>query len=67
MAKGRILIVDDEEGPRESLRFILKDRCDVVTKSDGPSALETLRADGPYDVVLLDLIMPVMLDVVVHL
>jgi DNA-binding NtrC family response regulator len=60
MAKARILIVDDEESPREALRFILKDRYDVTTKGDGPSALEALRADGSFDVVLLDIMMPGM-------
>ena len=60
MGKARILIVDDEESPRESLRFILKDRYEVVTREDGPSALATLRDEGPFDVVLLDMKMPVM-------
>ncbi len=29
MAKARVLVIDDEESPRESMRFILKDRYDV--------------------------------------
>jgi DNA-binding NtrC family response regulator len=60
MGKARILIVDDEESPRESLRFILKDRYEVVTREDGPGALSALRAEGPFDVVLLDMKMPGM-------
>jgi len=60
MSKARILIVDDEESPRESLRFILKDRYDVITREDGPCALATLTAEGPFDVVLLDMKMPGM-------
>ena len=60
MAKARILVVDDEESPRESLRFILKDRYEVVTKESGTTGLEALRTDGPFDVVLLDMKMPDM-------
>ena len=60
MAKPRVMIVDDEESPRESLRFILKDRYDVTTKGDGASALEALRTDGAFDVVLMDIMMPGM-------
>jgi DNA-binding NtrC family response regulator len=58
MAKARILIVDDEESPRESLRFILKDRYELVLKAGGNAALEALRSDGPFDVMLLDMKMP---------
>ncbi len=60
MAKAKILVVDDEESPRESLRFILKNRYDVEMKADGPSTLEALRTDGPFDVVLLDMMLPGM-------
>ena len=60
MAKARILVIDDEESPRESLRFILKDRYEVVLVEDGPSGLEALGKQGPFDVVLLDMKMPQM-------
>jgi DNA-binding NtrC family response regulator len=60
MAKARILCIDDEESPRESLRFILKDRYEVVAKTDGKSGLEAAREEGPFDVVLLDMKMPDM-------
>ena len=60
MAKARILCIDDEESPRESLRFILKDRYEVVSKADGKSGLEAARGEGPFDVVLLDMKMPDM-------
>ncbi len=60
MAKARILCIDDEESPRESLRFILKDRYDVVSKGDGKSGLEAIRSEGPFDAVLLDMKMPDM-------
>ena len=60
MAKARVLCIDDEESPRESLRFILKDRYDVLLKTDGASGLEAIRMEGPFDVVLLDMKMPDM-------
>ena len=56
-ARGRVLIVDDERGPRESLRMILQPLYDVETAEDGHRALELMRAH-PFDCVTLDLNMP---------
>lgn len=56
-SKPKILIVDDEEGPRESLKIILKPEFDVTALARGSEAIELLR-DGSYGVVLLDLTMP---------
>ncbi len=56
--KPRILVVDDEDSPRESLRFILKDIYDVHTEASGESGLKALYNNGPFDVVLLDIMMP---------
>jgi CheY-like chemotaxis protein len=39
MSKARILVIDDEESPRESLRFILKDRYDVTLVESGASGV----------------------------
>lgn len=50
----KILIVDDEQGPRESLRMILKDRYQVLTESDGARALEKIKTDD-IDLVALDI------------
>jgi DNA-binding NtrC family response regulator len=58
-AKRRILIVDDETGVRESLRMVLKDAYDSVAVASGADALEAL-VSGPFDVVLLDIVMPGM-------
>ena len=55
--RPQILIVDDEEGPRESTKFILKPDFDVTTTDRGTEALELLR-NGTFQVVLLDLTMP---------
>lgn len=56
-SKPKILIVDDEEGPRESLKIILKPEFDVVTLGRGSEAVEMLR-DGGFDLILLDITMP---------
>ncbi|MBW2426026.1 MAG: response regulator, partial [Deltaproteobacteria bacterium] len=57
--RARILVVDDERGPRESLRMILSGSHDVRTAEDGASALEWLRTE-PVDLVTVDLKMPGM-------
>ncbi|KPK89717.1 MAG: hypothetical protein AMJ94_11350, partial [Deltaproteobacteria bacterium SM23_61] len=41
--KGTILIVDDEVGPRESLRMILKPIYEVFTAGDGSEALRCIH------------------------
>src|SRR6185369_15375673 len=58
-SKRRILIVDDEAGVRESLRMVLKDAYEPVAVGSGADALDALVA-GPFDVVLLDIVMPGM-------
>lgn len=52
-----ILIVDDERGPRESLRMILAPGHEVICARDGIEALEVLQA-AAVDLVTLDLNMP---------
>ena len=52
-----ILVVDDERGPRESLRMILRPTYEVICARDGVEALEILRT-RPVDLVTLDLNMP---------
>lgn len=55
--KGKILIVDDEQGPREALRLILKPIYEVFTAANGQEALELIR-EKEIDLVTLDLKMP---------
>jgi DNA-binding response OmpR family regulator len=57
MGPSAVLVVDDEPGVRESLRFLLSPSYRVRTVSSGEEALEALRTE-PIDVVLLDLTMP---------
>ena len=54
-----VLIVDDEIGPRESLRMILKPNYNVYSAEDGSSALQLL-GETEMDVITLDLRMPGM-------
>lgn len=60
MTEGaRILIVDDERGPRDSLRMILSPKHQVVQAGSGAEALACLRRE-PVDLMTLDLNMPGM-------
>ena len=57
--RARILVVDDEIGPRESLRMILKPSYEIATADSGETALKTLPAFNP-DLVFMDIKMPKM-------
>jgi len=59
MNQPSILIVDDEIGPRESLRMILKPTYQVYTAENGKKAIEIIE-QKPIDLVTLDLKMPGM-------
>jgi PAS domain S-box-containing protein len=54
---ARILVVDDELGPRESLRMLLKPAYQIQTADSGRAALDQIPAYRP-DVVILDIKMP---------
>lgn len=56
-----ILVVDDMEVNRISLRCIFEERYRILEAEDGRAALELLKAHpGEVDMILLDLMMPVM-------
>jgi len=58
MNKSVILIVDDEEGIRESLSGIFEDEgYDVLTAGSGEEALKLLKEQSP-DLILLDIWLP---------
>jgi len=57
--RATVLVVDDERGPRESLRMILEPLHRVVQAASGAEALQVLRTEQ-VDLVTLDLNMPGM-------
>lgn len=52
--KPTLLIVDDEEGPRQSLRVVFKDDYHLLLASDGLTAIE-LAQNNRIDVAVLDI------------
>jgi len=54
---NKILIVDDEPGVRESLKFSLKDMYTLDFASTGREAIEKVEKNTP-DLVILDIILP---------
>jgi DNA-binding NtrC family response regulator len=55
--RGTVLVVDDEEGVRASVRAILEETCEVLEAENGEAALEVLAAHD-VDLVMLDQRMP---------
>jgi len=49
-----LLVVDDEEGPRQSLRVVFKNEYDMLLASDGAMAIELARKQK-IDVAILDI------------
>ena len=56
----KVLICDDEEGIRESLKLILGDTYDLVLAGNSPQCLEILENSKDIGLVLLDIKMPVI-------
>jgi len=59
MPEPRVLVVDDEEGPREAIRMILKPHYQVYTAGSGEEVLASLPGLRP-DVIFMDVKMPRM-------
>ena len=58
--QARILVVEDEEGLADSVRYALESEgFDVIVAGSGLSGMEAARTNGP-DLVLLDLMLPEM-------
>ena len=55
-AKPVLLVVDDEEGPRTSLRVVFKNEFEVLLASNGVEALKLARGTK-VDVAILDILM----------
>ncbi|MDD5138840.1 MAG: response regulator [Verrucomicrobiales bacterium] len=52
--RGKLLVVDDEDGPRQSMRVIFKDEYDLLMAEDGPTAIE-LAKQHDVDVVVTNI------------
>jgi signal transduction histidine kinase len=57
MTKDRLLVIDDELGPRESLRFLFKDRYDVICVDCVDKGVASLK-ETPPDCIITDIKMP---------
>src|ERR1700737_5423165 len=55
----QVLVIDDEMGPRESLRMLLKPDYQVHTADNVETGLKILREKGP-DTIVMDIRMPGM-------
>lgn len=59
-AKPAVLITDDDAGIRSLLKTVTEMRgCIAETASNGAEAMQKMR-NGSYDLLLLDLMMPIM-------
>ena len=55
--RGRVLLVDDEFGVRETLKRVLETEHEVVTAASGKEGRKVLETDTDFDVILCDLMM----------
>ena len=53
-SKRTLLVVDDEEGPRQSLRVVFKDDYNLLMANDGARAVELAR-QNKIDVCITDI------------
>ena len=59
VSSKKILIVDDEEGVRESIKLVLGDHYDLFVAENGEAALELLKTSHKeVGVVVMDIKMP---------
>jgi CheY-like chemotaxis protein len=58
--RGRVLVVDDEEMVLSAVRRTLATEHDVVTTSESPVALAWIESGERFDLILCDVMMPVM-------
>jgi putative nucleotidyltransferase with HDIG domain len=56
---GKILVIDDELAPRESIRMVLKDQYSVSTADGAYEGLDIMN-QSPVDLVVMDIKMPKM-------
>ncbi len=59
--RARILVIDDELGIREGCRRALSPHSyQIEVAENGPAGLRKVREEGPFDLILLDAMMPGM-------
>jgi CheY-like chemotaxis protein len=64
--RGRVLVIDDEPLIRKVIERTLSIVAQVTLAADGAVALDLLRAGERFDLVLCDVVMPVMDGVEFH-
>jgi PAS domain S-box-containing protein len=64
--RGRILVVDDEEPIRGMLKRMLDRAHEVVTVASGEEARAMIEKNASFDLILCDLMMPVMSGMDLH-
>ena len=64
--RGRILVIDDEEGIRAAIVRILRGAHEVLTASSGKEGQALLEKDKRFDLVFCDLMMPTMSGMDLH-
>lgn len=58
---ARILVAEDEAALREFIsRALIHHGHDVTVVEDGSEAIAKLASDGPFDLLLTDIVMPIM-------
>jgi len=64
--RGRILVVDDEEGICRAMQRLLGREHEVVTAASGAEGRALLEQDQAFDLILCDLMMPEMSGMALH-
>lgn len=64
--QARVLLIDDESMLLKAMKRIMEPQHRVVLANSGKKALEIIREDAAFDVVLCDLMMPEMDGVVLY-
>jgi CheY-like chemotaxis protein len=61
MSKKTVLVIDDEEGIRDTLRFALElEGWEVHTAKNGKEGLKAIQETPRIDLIFVDLMMPIM-------
>ena len=58
--RKKVLIIEDDQDIRDSIVELLEDEYETSTAANGAEALGLLRSESKFDLILLDLMMPVM-------